>query len=55
MYKSSILKSYDAEMAIKSDTFGQDCCVVNLTFFFCVGGEDFLCFLHYITHVIMNT
>ena len=26
---TNILKNYDAEMAIKSDAFGTDCCVVN--------------------------
>ena len=29
---TNILKKYDAEMAIKSDTFGRDCCVVNLIY-----------------------
>ena len=29
---TSILKNYDAEMVIKSDTFGRDCCVVNLIY-----------------------
>ena len=29
---TNILKNYDAEMAIKSDTFGRDCCVVNLIY-----------------------